>query len=321
MAEGLAPLLTHAGFVDYAHSPSDFSALISLPPGPHRLKFIVDDEWKASKHLPVATDADGNLINYLQVNAVKSKLPPNIWQPPVTSSTLSPPTASAAGSGGSSSNSTAQTVAPSSTPTNRAGQLGAGLFWPFGGDDEDPALTPGGAGGSGITLDVDEDDSQWTQEIPADLVKWGEWEAERDAIENQFYAQHPNGPSDSTPPPEFPPPPPFAGVQPPSLPAQLEKGPLNHAAYVAQGSGDDNSILPKPDHSVINHLAASPIKGGFLSVGVTTRYKRKVCLWLFSTRHPGLAWLTLHPACFQFGNQFVTIVRSFLPDSVLGREG
>lgn len=186
----------------------------------------------------------------------------------------------AAGSG-SSSNSTAATVAPSSTPTNRAGQLGAGLFWPFGGGDDEEGQGGGGAGGSGITLDVDEDDSQWTQEIPADLVKWGEWEAERDAIENQFYAQHPNGPSDSTPPPEFPPPPPFAGVQPPSLPAQLEKGPLNHAAYVAQGSGDDNSILPKPDHSVINHLAASPIKGGFLSVGVTTRYKRKVCACLF----------------------------------------
>ncbi|GAA5986377.1 hypothetical protein JCM10908_003729 [Rhodotorula pacifica] len=268
---------------------SDFSALISLPPGPHRLKFIVDDEWKASKHLPVATDADGNLINYLQVNAVNSKLPPNIWQPPVTSSTLSPPSASAgAGAGTAAYNAAAaaaaaagSAVAPSSTPTNRAGQLGAGLFWPFGGDDEDPSLAQGG---SAITLDVDEDDTQWTQEIPSDLVKWGEWEAERDAIENHFYAQHPNGPSDTTPPPEFPPPPPFAGVQPPSLPAQLEKGPLNHAAYVTQGSGDDNSILPKPDHSVINHLAASPIKGGFLSVGVTTRYKRKVYYKALSSR-------------------------------------
>lgn len=79
----------------------------------------------------------------------------------------------------------------------------------------------------------------------------------------------------------IPPPPKSSDVPPPMLPAQLEKGPLNHAAYVTQGSGDDNSILPKPDHSVINHLAASPIKGGFLSVGVTTRYKRKVCLSFF----------------------------------------
>lgn len=258
-------------------SSSDFSALISLPPGPHRLKFIVDNEWKASKHLPVATDADGNLINYLQVNAANSKLPPNIWQPPASTAAASAAAASPSSRAGGANTATpppgGAAVPPSSTPTNRAGQVGAGLFWPFGGDDEDPALA---AGGAGAVLDVDEDDSQWTQEIPTDLVKWGEWEAERDAIENEFYAQHPDGPSDSTPPPEFPAAPPFAGVQPPTLPAQLEKGPLNHAAYVTQGSGDDNSILPKPDHSVINHLAASPIKGGFLSVGVTTRYKRKV---------------------------------------------
>ena len=65
-------------------------------------------------------------------------------------------------------------------------------------------------------------------------------------------------------------------VQPPTLPAQLERGVLNATVLVAKGSGDDNSILPKPDHSVLNHLAASPIKGGLLSVGVTTRYRRKV---------------------------------------------
>lgn len=65
-------------------------------------------------------------------------------------------------------------------------------------------------------------------------------------------------------------------VQPPSLPAQLERGVLNATVLVAKGSGDDNSLLPKPDHSVLNHLAASPIKGGLLSVGVTTRYRRKV---------------------------------------------
>ena len=92
-------------------------------------------------------------------------------------------------------------------------------------------------------------------------------------------------------------------VQPPILPAQLEKGVLNATVLVAKGSGDDNSILPKPDHSVLNHLAASPIKGGLLSVGVTTRYRRKVsaellrvsqadrtinqrtCIWSRAVRH------------------------------------
>ncbi|KAG2190175.1 hypothetical protein INT46_008394 [Mucor plumbeus] len=43
------------------------SAVLDLPPGTHRLKFIVDDEWKCSNEMETATDPDGNLVNYLQV--------------------------------------------------------------------------------------------------------------------------------------------------------------------------------------------------------------------------------------------------------------
>ncbi|GAA5893922.1 hypothetical protein JCM8208_001278 [Rhodotorula glutinis] len=291
--------------------PSDFSALISLPPGPHRLKFIVDDEWKASKHLPVATDADGNLINYLQVNARNSKIPVNVWAPPppqpqpasgpASSSTIqtstatsaaatgvpvptavptSTPVPTSAGVVGGASSTTTPTTTPLGAPTSRAYVAGGtgyhnGVYWPVGPDEE----VDGAGGGPSLAAagvhDPADDDHHWSQEIPAELVAWGEWEQQRDEIESAYYAAHPNGLDDGSTPPDFPPPPASAGVQPPTLPAQLEKGPLNHAAYVTQGSGDDNSILPKPDHSVINHLAASPIKGGFLSVGVTTRYKRK----------------------------------------------
>ncbi|KAK4510711.1 Transcription initiation protein spt3 [Mucor velutinosus] len=48
-------------------STHDFSAVLDLPPGTHRLKFIVDDEWKCSNDMETATDPDGNLVNYLQV--------------------------------------------------------------------------------------------------------------------------------------------------------------------------------------------------------------------------------------------------------------
>ncbi|GAA5832035.1 hypothetical protein JCM3766R1_003695 [Sporobolomyces carnicolor] len=285
---------------------TDFSALISLPPGPHRLKFIVDNEWKASKHLPVATDADGNLINYLQVNPVDTKLPANLW----AAATLNPPTptsstsanANASAHAKSATSPTASTTATATTavpisaqphqqahPSSRlreqavarsAGQSVSNSYnsqWPgilaeLGGAPSLEDDGENGAGGQGV---YDEDDfATWTQEIPAELEQWGEWELERDQIESDWLAANPN-PTNSTPGPVYPPQPPSAGVPPPTLPAQLEKGPLNHAAYVTMGSGDDNSILPKPDHSVINHLAASPIKGGFLSVGVTTRYKRK----------------------------------------------
>ena len=49
------------------HSTSDFSTILNLPPGTHRIKFIVDDEWKCSTELSAATDAEGNLVNFLEV--------------------------------------------------------------------------------------------------------------------------------------------------------------------------------------------------------------------------------------------------------------
>ncbi len=45
----------------------DFTTVIHVPKGTHRFKFIVDDEWKCSDDLPVSTDTDGNLVNFLEV--------------------------------------------------------------------------------------------------------------------------------------------------------------------------------------------------------------------------------------------------------------
>lgn len=247
---------------------SDFSALISLPPGPHRLKFIVDKEWKASKHLPVATDADGNLINYLHVNpGGNNKATAEIldWTNPTsnnrTLTSVSPTTGTT-----SNSNSNSRRTNTNSTNNNNtssSSKTSALNTWNM---LEDTSSFPEDNNSESGGWELE--DSIWTSEIPKELIEWGEWEAERELLESNA----PEGTSITPPPP----PASSSGVPPPTLPAQLEKGPLNHAAYVTQGSGDDNSILPKPDHSVINHLAASPIKGGFLSVGVTTRYKRKV---------------------------------------------
>ncbi|KAJ3279745.1 hypothetical protein HK104_001184 [Borealophlyctis nickersoniae] len=50
-----------------ARSNADFTTVIDMPPGTHRFKFIVDDEWKCSEDLPMASDSDGNLVNYLEV--------------------------------------------------------------------------------------------------------------------------------------------------------------------------------------------------------------------------------------------------------------
>ncbi|KFX90672.1 hypothetical protein O988_08078 [Pseudogymnoascus sp. VKM F-3808] len=58
---------------------------------------------------------------------------------------------------------------------------------------------------------------------------------------------------------------------PPSLPGFLGKPILNAATPVK----DDNSVLNMPNHTVLNHLATSSIKGNVLAVSATTRYKRK----------------------------------------------
>ena len=42
--------------------------MIDMPAGmTHRFKFIVDDEWKCSDDLPMTTDSEGNLVNFLEV--------------------------------------------------------------------------------------------------------------------------------------------------------------------------------------------------------------------------------------------------------------
>ena len=41
--------------------------MLELRPGTHRLKFIVDGEWKCSNELETALDIHGNLVNYIEV--------------------------------------------------------------------------------------------------------------------------------------------------------------------------------------------------------------------------------------------------------------
>lgn len=42
------------------------------------------------------------------------------------------------------------------------------------------------------------------------------------------------------------------------------------------GIRDDNSVLPIPNHVVLNHLGTSAIKNGVLAVATTMRYHQKV---------------------------------------------
>ena len=61
---------------------------------------------------------------------------------------------------------------------------------------------------------------------------------------------------------------------PPSLPLFLGKSILNGTSLMK----DDASVLPMPNHTVLNHLSTSSIRNEILATSLTTRYKRKVSM-------------------------------------------
>lgn len=221
--------LTKPSLSREAPDQTDFSALVSLSPGPHRLKFIVDKKWKTSKYLPTATDAAGNLINYLQVEI-------------------------------------------GDQPFRGLGPRGMWSGYTYGNWSLGMVGSNANAGAGSAVLDPHdsewhENDDDWTTDIPVQLLEYEDVFDHVDSDDGEI-----------RPPPEVMPGPGEKGysTEPPKLPAQLTQGILNMGSKALESVTDDNSLLPKPDHSVLNHLAASPIKHGLLSVGVTTRYKRKV---------------------------------------------
>jgi hypothetical protein len=227
-------------------SKRDHTCVLHLPPGTHRLKFIVDDRWRVSRDLPTATDGDGNLVNYVEI--------PNVG--PAHPGPLSAPGEDLPGAEEGNRSERNSKIDSKKTTMN---------------------LVEEARRAEAMRLDdLFEDESKqqeetWTSEIPTALIEAQEAEeAQREAEESGQAAKgQRDGGAAQLP-------------QPPALPRQLEKVILNSSpANPSNGSSttgstvDDNSILPAPNHVVLNHLTASSIKGGVLAVGTTTRYKRK----------------------------------------------
>ncbi|KAJ1030035.1 hypothetical protein NDA16_000948 [Ustilago loliicola] len=233
-------------------SKRDHTCVLHLPPGTHRLKFIVDDRWRVSRDLPTATDGDGNLVNYVEI--------PNVG--PAHPGLLSAPGEDLPGADVDKNRSERNSKIDSKKTTmnlveeaRRAEAMRLDDLFDDDGKDQEET---------------------WTCEIPTALIEAQEAEeAQREVEESgqppsKHAQQHGSGTTSETPLP-----------QPPALPRQLEKvilnsSPANPSNGTTSGSTvDDNSILPAPNHVVLNHLTASSIKGGVLAVGTTTRYKRK----------------------------------------------
>ncbi|EMD39820.1 carbohydrate-binding module family 48 protein [Gelatoporia subvermispora B] len=100
--------------MDFDPQTNTWSTYVSLMPGTHHLKFIVDDQWKTADDYPTAVDdRDGSLANYVAV--------------PFPHSTSGAPIASTS-------------VSPLSTPSPQTAQTQAfGSFWSEGAQGEGDA--------------------------------------------------------------------------------------------------------------------------------------------------------------------------------------
>ncbi|KAG0051143.1 galactose metabolism- protein [Gryganskiella cystojenkinii] len=217
-------------------STSDFSTILNLPPGTHRIKFIVDDEWKCSTELSAATDAEGNLVNFLEVadeeqDELEGGHDTPINGSPVGSYTDQIPAYAQSGNTSPSGSSGSEGLLPLTAIKSDTNT----------GSIQSPSQSsPGGPAGSGAGR---ESRSSMASSTSSKLF------GSNSSISND---------------------------PPPALPPHLEKVILNNVP-----SKEDNSVLPVPNHVVLNHLYACSVKEGVLSISVTARYRKKYITTVF----------------------------------------
>ncbi|KAJ3135801.1 hypothetical protein HK100_002294, partial [Physocladia obscura] len=236
-------------------SKTDFSTVIDMPAGEtHRFKFIVDDEWKCSEDLPIASDAEGNEVNYLDVvDEFGDEIHDGFD--------------GLAHDGKQSELTRATRKAKLSRVGNEINKHGS--F--FSTDNLNSALG-------------ESPESSYTSKIPSYLS----WHLENQQLQQQQQQQQQqestamdiDGDNNNNNTPQSPPmqrrgtPPPLPTDPPPHLPPHLEKVFLNLPIPVTSHR-DDNLILPVPNGVTLNHLYACSIRDGVMALSTTTRYKQK----------------------------------------------
>lgn len=218
-----------------------FSVVLKLPAGTHRMRFVVDNELRCSDYLPSATDSMGNLVNYIEVGLDSDN---DMSMEPLHRT---------------SSNYEEQQRAMSVSEVQRdqtwaAEELQKQQFESAQAeghpandssminDEDEEALNGGGYVRFHEEPPV-EPVYKFTSEIPPVFTD--------PEIMEQFVAS------------DF--------VTPPQLPPHLESVILNSNS----NEKDNNSILPIPNHVVLNHLATTSIKHNVLAVASISRYSRK----------------------------------------------
>lgn len=224
----------------------EYSCVLHLAPGTHRLKFIVDDRWRVSRDLSTASDGEGNLTNYIEVAHTGPAHPGPLSAP--GEDLLAPEEDEEKRKrGGLAAHRAAVDLVEEA---RRAEELKRGNLLDVFGEDK---VRP---------------EERWTQDIPPSIVKaQAAEEAYRTEMEARSESHGHHHRSRDAPPADVP--------APPTLPRQLEKVILNSTSAAVLGTVDDNSVLPAPNHAVLHHLTASAIKSGVIATGCTVRYRKK----------------------------------------------
>ncbi|KAF9087812.1 hypothetical protein BGX23_007854 [Mortierella sp. AD031] len=217
--------------VSRAFEPVDpLKSLDSSHDGTHRIKFIVDDEWKCSTELSAATDAEGNLVNFLEVADEEQDELEGGYDTPINGSPV----------GSYTDRIPSYALSGDSTPPSSSGSDGllALTAIPAANDGHGSPRSQASAA-AGVAKDSPSSASSSSSKMFASTS----------SISND---------------------------PPPGLPPHLEKVILNNMP-----SKEDNSVLPVPNHVVLNHLYACSVKEGVLSISVTARYRKKYITTVF----------------------------------------
>lgn len=225
---------------------NSFSVLLKLPAGTHRMRFVVDNELRCSDFMPSATDSMGNLVNYIEVgldsDTDMSTEPLHRTTSNYTEQRRARDSAVAQDQKWVESQEQLKESRSSADQVDKAPEPAASTDVEMILTADDEALNGGGY-------------ERFHEEPPADPVYTFTSDIPSvftdPEVMEQFVAS------------EF--------VTPPQLPPHLESVILNSNS----NEKDNNSVLPIPNHVVLNHLATTSIKHNVLAVASISRYSRK----------------------------------------------
>ena len=287
--------------------PETFTTTVSLLPGTHHIKFIVDENWKLAQDLPTAVDDDGSLANYVSVplSTGPSSVPAS--PPPVSS-----------GRPAHQISFWSQTSDPGvCTPFGDEGWTTVVPQGLISAAREEEVFLANGAVGTAPNIPPAPVLPRHLDKLILNTRIGATPPAPAKERRHRTRARH--GDLGMTKQDEQPP------AVPPRIPVTTASGTDVSAAArhghappqfnapvrtLVGGStaalsttaaalmlADDASVLPVPSHVVLHHLSTSAIRNGVLAVGNTTRYKKKVrsLAELDNAALPNLIYLFLLP--------------------------